>query len=103
MFCTELWWTFLVVPVAPCTLPARFAGPVNHFPSQTADRGWGCGWRNMQMIASYLLQRDQVCKATVTQQQLLCSRVASLLLSIDSCVQSGNANLWWVFIAHIVS
>lgn len=38
---------------------AAVAGPVDHYESQEADQKWGCGWRNIQMMASYLLRRDQ--------------------------------------------
>ena len=34
-----------------------FAGPVAHFCAQRSDQGWGCGWRNIQIMASHLLLR----------------------------------------------
>ena len=43
------------------------AGPVDHFCSEMDDLGWSCGWRNMQMIASHLLQRRQ---ASVSQTHI---------------------------------
>lgn len=37
------------------------SGHVNHFQSlESEDLGWGCGWRNIQMLSSYLLkERDE--------------------------------------------
>ncbi|GMH42480.1 hypothetical protein BSKO_10399 [Bryopsis sp. KO-2023] len=32
-------------------------GATQHFSGTFGDRGWGCGWRNAQMLASHLLQR----------------------------------------------
>jgi hypothetical protein len=41
---------------------ARFvvvAGTMEHYESkQDVDLGWGCGWRNIQMLASYLISED---------------------------------------------
>ncbi|GAX82300.1 hypothetical protein CEUSTIGMA_g9729.t1 [Chlamydomonas eustigma] len=34
---------------------AYLSGPVQHLSGQYNDRGWGCGWRNIQMISSHLL------------------------------------------------
>jgi len=33
---------------------------VDHICSMPGDLGWGCGWRNMQMLATHLLRRRQV-------------------------------------------
>jgi hypothetical protein len=33
---------------------------VDHFQGTSMDTGWGCGWRNIQMLASALLQRNPV-------------------------------------------
>jgi hypothetical protein len=33
-------------------------GPVYHYSRQYVDSGWGCGYRNIQMLCGYLLQRD---------------------------------------------
>lgn len=44
---------------------AWLCGPVRHWPSEAWDAGWGCGWRNCQMLLSHLqaTARDtQVCK-----------------------------------------
>ncbi|KAL5738878.1 hypothetical protein ACOSP7_031639 [Xanthoceras sorbifolium] len=35
------------------------SGYVDHFQSGSEDVGWGCGWRNIQMLASYLLSQRQ--------------------------------------------
>ncbi len=35
-------------------------GPIDHFNVlQGADRGWGCGYRNIQMLASYIMYQSQ--------------------------------------------
>jgi hypothetical protein len=34
---------------------AFLCGPVEHFSVQSHDSGWGCGWRNMQMLISHVL------------------------------------------------
>jgi len=31
---------------------------VDHFQTGAADMGWGCGWRNIMMIASNLVRRE---------------------------------------------
>lgn len=43
-------------------LSCVISGHVNHFQSlESEDLGWGCGWRNIQMLSSYLLkERDEV-------------------------------------------
>ncbi|PNH08235.1 Zinc finger with UFM1-specific peptidase domain protein [Tetrabaena socialis] len=32
--------------------------PLQHFGAGASDRGWGCGWRNIQMLSSALLLRS---------------------------------------------
>ncbi|CAL8463782.1 g3316 [Coccomyxa elongata] len=34
---------------------AALSGPVHHFHAASQDSGWGCGWNNIQMLASHLL------------------------------------------------
>ena len=36
------------------------AGHVDHYQATNSDSGWGCGWRNIQMLSSHLVQRDEV-------------------------------------------
>ena len=36
------------------------AGDVDHFQTERSDSGWGCGWRNIQMVCSHLLRHDKV-------------------------------------------
>ncbi|KAG1668609.1 hypothetical protein FOA52_001478 [Chlamydomonas sp. UWO 241] len=36
---------------------AYLCGAVHHISAQYADRGWGCGWRNIQMLSSHVLQQ----------------------------------------------
>ncbi|KAL3161056.1 hypothetical protein ABBQ38_009439 [Trebouxia sp. C0009 RCD-2024] len=38
---------------------AAVAGDVDHFQSEVKDTGWGCGWRNIQMVCSHLLRHDK--------------------------------------------
>lgn len=37
-------------------------GPVHHFHAGHHDAGWGCGWNNIQMLSSHLLERSEVRK-----------------------------------------
>lgn len=42
------------------------AGYVEHFESNhQKDLGWGCGWRNIQMLSSHLLSQDPEAKAVL--------------------------------------
>ncbi|EIE18806.1 DUF1671-domain-containing protein, partial [Coccomyxa subellipsoidea C-169] len=34
-------------------------GPVHHFHAGQNDAGWGCGWNNIQMLSSHLLQCNE--------------------------------------------
>ena len=43
---------------------AFLSGPVRHFRSLYIDRGWGCGWRNIQMITSYALDVEEAAAGT---------------------------------------
>nr|XP_024362945.1 zinc finger with UFM1-specific peptidase domain protein-like [Physcomitrium patens]PNR28823.1 hypothetical protein PHYPA_027515 [Physcomitrium patens] len=39
------------------------SGYTEHFQSRVdEDLGWGCGWRNIQMLSSYMLAQDPECK-----------------------------------------
>ncbi len=40
----------------------RLTGAVQHFSSQAPDSGWGCGFKNLQMLLSHLLQRGPAVK-----------------------------------------
>ncbi|PRP82343.1 hypothetical protein PROFUN_10247 [Planoprotostelium fungivorum] len=33
-------------------------GPTDHFSSDEGDRGWGCGYRNIQIVSSHLCRSD---------------------------------------------
>ena len=35
------------------------AAATDHYSGSQADRGWGCGYRNFQMLLSCLLRRDE--------------------------------------------
>ncbi|KAG2488418.1 hypothetical protein HYH03_013102 [Edaphochlamys debaryana] len=56
----------LVAALAAClegsaaspTYRAYLCCPLQHFGSAGSDRGWACGWRNTQMVASALLLRS---------------------------------------------
>ena len=43
---------------------AFLSGPVRHFRSQYSDQGWGCGWRNIQMMTSYALDLEEAAVGT---------------------------------------
>ena len=36
------------------------AGSVRHFQGNPGEMGWSCGYKNMQMQISHLLERDKV-------------------------------------------
>jgi hypothetical protein len=41
----------------------ELSGYIEHFESRLAeDLGWGCGWRNIQMLSSYIIAQDADCK-----------------------------------------
>jgi Peptidase family C78 len=42
----------------PTKLCLHIAGSVDHFQSEPSDAGWGCGYRNIQMLVSNLLKRE---------------------------------------------
>ena len=50
--------------------PTVYAGPVDHICSAPGDMGWGCGWRNMQMLATHLLRRQQACAALLRMTRM---------------------------------
>lgn len=55
-------WLTLSVNIAKLLhLYTVSTGDVDHFQSEDKDRGWGCGWRNIQMVCSHLLRHDKVC------------------------------------------
>lgn len=39
---------------------AAVCGHVQHFACMKEDAGWGCGWRNAQMLVSHLLHISEV-------------------------------------------
>lgn len=41
---------------APGVLKSLVCSGVDHYASNYGDKGWGCGYRNMQMLLSSLLQ-----------------------------------------------
>lgn len=36
----------------------KLCSPTDHFGTSYGDRGWGCGYRNLQMMLSCLCRRD---------------------------------------------
>lgn len=44
---------------------AAVAGDVDHFQTEKNDSGWGCGWRNIQMVCSHLLRHDKDMEAAL--------------------------------------
>lgn len=43
-------------------ITAAVAGSTDHYQSEPTDAGWGCGYRNIQMLVSNLLSRNQMLK-----------------------------------------
>jgi hypothetical protein len=46
---------------ASVSYQARLCGTVQHFGASHYSAGWGCGWNNIQMLASHLLEARPVC------------------------------------------
>jgi hypothetical protein len=42
-----------------CAFAAALAGSGDHYQSEGADAGWGCGYRNIQMLVAHLLGRSE--------------------------------------------
>ncbi|BDA51471.1 probable zinc finger-containing ubiquitin peptidase 1 [Coccomyxa sp. Obi] len=38
---------------------AALSGPLHHFSATPVDADWACGWRNIQMLSSHLLMRNE--------------------------------------------
>ena len=51
---------FIEVPVSIGSqrVSLHIAGSVDHYQSEPSDAGWGCGYRNIQMLVSNLLKRE---------------------------------------------
>ena len=50
------------------------SGYVEHFESRhKEDLGWGCGWRNIQMLCSHMLSQDAEVKEAIVWWRWLCS------------------------------
>lgn len=45
------------------TYEVLLCGATDHYGSDSGDKGWGCGWRNIQMMCSFLLHFDDYKKA----------------------------------------
>ncbi|GLI65824.1 hypothetical protein VaNZ11_009453, partial [Volvox africanus] len=51
--------------VTTLSYQAFLCGPLQHFSATALDRGWGCGWRNIQMLSSALLVRDKTLRTAM--------------------------------------
>lgn len=69
------------------TLCVNCAGDVDHFQSEKSDSGWGCGWRNIQMVCSHLLRHDKVWYKIFPRSSLLLQcGAAACTLSCNNCL-----------------
>lgn len=77
---------------------------VDHFHSSLGDRGWGCGYRNFQMLLSSLLQNSfyNDCLRGI-KQNAVCSLDDNLLTDVlpfhlHSKSYKGNDTIkWWLY------
>ncbi|GLC40065.1 hypothetical protein PLESTF_000933700 [Pleodorina starrii] len=63
--------------------------PLQHFGATGADRGWGCGWRNIQMLGSALLLRDPALRAALFAGAGFVPDIASLQAWLESAWAAG--------------
>jgi len=53
-----------VSSLAAAASPSAFVcGDADHYSSTHGDRGWGCGYRNLQLLLSALARRDRYAAA----------------------------------------
>ena len=92
------------------------AGPVMHFQGSSGEVGWSCGYKNMQMQISHLLQREKVQHSiqdgSVTDHRYHHSVHATWLYALSSAVVDMANSLssirqiyteeyvWW---AHVLA
>lgn len=106
----------------PASYSAVLCGPVQHYSASLYSAGWGCGYNNMQMMASHLLAARPVgpCRTRELQRlpamQGCCSRPGSVpagpslagrrsvrlvppycCLAWPACLPAGGARgaVWW--------
>ncbi|CAN6912235.1 unnamed protein product [Brassica oleracea] len=66
------------------------SGYVDHFQSTKEDKGWGCGWRNIQMQCSHLLsRRDQEVKRVLFGGSEFVPDIPSLQRWLEIAWRSG--------------
>ncbi|GIM08100.1 hypothetical protein Vretimale_12191, partial [Volvox reticuliferus] len=63
--------------------------PLQHFGATGPDRGWGCGWRNIQMMSSGLLARDKALRAAMYGGAGFVPDIASLQAWLESAWAAG--------------
>ncbi|EFJ45715.1 hypothetical protein VOLCADRAFT_63303 [Volvox carteri f. nagariensis] len=63
--------------------------PVQHFSATGSDRGWGCGWRNIQMISSALMLRDDRLRRAMYGGAGFVPDIASLQAWLESAWAAG--------------
>ncbi|RZC68664.1 hypothetical protein C5167_031903 [Papaver somniferum] len=63
---------------------------IDHFQSvESEDRGWGCGWRNIQMLSSHLLMQRQEAKEVLFGGSGFVPDIASLQRWLEIAWQRG--------------
>eukprot|EP00210_Caulerpa_lentillifera_P009594 g9151.t1 len=65
------------------------AGPTQHFCAQSEDRGFGCGYRNLQMLVSHLLTRSEIHRGVLFGGVEYVPDVASLQAWLECCWNQG--------------
>ncbi|KXZ45539.1 hypothetical protein GPECTOR_53g125 [Gonium pectorale] len=63
--------------------------PLQHFGAAAADRGWGCGWRNIQMLSSALLLRSPQLRAALYGGAGFVPDIGSLQAWLESAWAAG--------------
>jgi len=64
-------------------------GTVVHFGGQRIDSGWGCGYRNIQMIAAYLLATDELSAGNLFSGSHFVPDIPSLQAWIEVAWRAG--------------
>ena len=54
--------------------------PVDHFSSTFSDKGWGCGYRNLQMVLSSLAQKDIFKEPLFNGKNYFCNCMGACIL-----------------------
>jgi hypothetical protein len=78
------------------TIPKEFSrcktllsGTVSHFGGQRVDSGWGCGYRNIQMLAAHLLATDEPAAQSLFSGSRFVPDIPSLQAWIEVAWRAG--------------